>query len=235
MKHSRLAALRQLWPGLLVLATLPAQAALQPVTLDFETEWADLAPNTFVQINTLTPAPGGLHWGSAWFGQTTSPLQGSNNELRLGAGSFNVDNGGQPIYLDAVDFRSLTNGGHIEFDLVAVTYDAQQPGGAGAVVLFPLRVDGAPDVVLPPLHFTTFTGTANLGPLLSFGFANFKAGGETTDRNRFVMDNLHLRLEPAAVVPEPASPLLMALGLALVGCARQRRRSRACDAAGTHP
>jgi hypothetical protein len=235
MTHSRSAALHRLWPLLLALATLPVQASLQPVTLDFEAEWADLAPNTFVQINTLNPAPGGLHWGSGWFGQTTSPLQGSNNELRLGSGSFTVDNGGQPFYLDAVDFRSVTNGGHIEFDLVAVTYDAQQPGGAGAVVLFPLRVDGAPDVVLPALHFTTFTGTANLGPLLSFSFANFKAGGETTDRNRFVMDNLHLRMEPPAVVPEPASPVLMALGLALVGCARQRQRSRACGPESTRP
>jgi hypothetical protein len=40
------------------------------------------------------------------------------------------------------------------------------------------------------------------------------------------MDNLHLRLEPAAVVPEPASALLMALGLAAFAWPRRPQRPR---------
>jgi hypothetical protein len=216
-----------LWVPLLgaltALTALPAWAAVEPVTLDFESNWADLAPNTFVHINTLDPAPGGLRWGSAWYGQTTSPLQGSNNELRLGTGSTVVDFALQPFYLDAVDFRSMHNGGSIEFDFAVQTYDANSPGGIGVQVVFPMKIVGAPDVVLPPLAFTTFTGTATLGPLRSFSFGNFKAGGETTDRNLFVMDKLHLRLEPAAVVPEPATALLMALGLAALAWPRRQQ------------
>jgi hypothetical protein len=208
-------------------ATLAAQAAPEPTTLDFESAWSDLAPNTFVQINTLAPLPAGLRWGEAWFGQTTSPLQGSNNELRLGTGSAVVDNADQPFYLDAVDFRSMANGGHIEFDFMVRTYDAHSANGMGAQIIYSLRVDGAPDVVLPPLLFTTFTETAKLGPLHSFTFANFKAGGQTTDRNLFVMDNLHLRLAPAAPVPEPGGVALMAWGLGLLVAARAWRRARA--------
>jgi hypothetical protein len=203
-----------LLPCLLAATIAPAAAQMQPVTLDFESDWADLAPNTFVQLNALNPMPGGLRWGSAWFGQTTLPLQGSNNELRLGAGSFAVDNFGQPFVLDSVDFRSLVNGGSIRFDFVVTLYDASLPGNAGATVVYNMRVDGAPDVVLPPLFFTTFTETAGLGPLLRFTFGNFQGGGESTDRNRFVMDTLQLQL-PAAPVPEPAAPSLLALGLAM--------------------
>lgn len=214
-----------LWPLLCALAAVPARAELQRLALDFESDWADLAPNTFVRIDTLHPAPGGLRWGSGWYGQTTLPLQGSNNELRLGAGSFVVDFAGQPFYLDAVDFRSLHNGGSIEFDLVVQTYDAASAGGIGLQVIFPLKIAGAPDVVLPPLSFTTFTGAADLGPLRSLAFANFKGGGETTDRNLFVMDNLHLRLEPVAEVPEPANALLMALGMGTLAWSRRPRRA----------
>lgn len=215
-----------LLPVLWGLAAMPAQAEVQPQTLDFESDWADLAPNTFVRIDTLSPAPGGLRWGSGWYGQTTSPLQGSNNELRLGAGSFVVDHILQPFYLDSVDFRSMTNGGHIEFDLIVQTYDAGNANGAGVQVIFPLRIAGAPNVALPPLTFTTFTQAAALGPLRSFSFGNFKAGGETSDRNLFVMDNLHLRLEPAAVVPEPANALLLSLGLGALAWSRRQRRTR---------
>jgi hypothetical protein len=116
--------------------------------------------------------------------------------------------------LDSVDFRSLVNGGSIRFDFVVTLYDASLPGSAGATVVYSMRVDGAPDVVLPPLFFTTFSETASLGPLLRFTFGNFQGGGESTDRNRFVMDTLQLQL-PAAPVPEPAAPSLLALGMAM--------------------
>jgi hypothetical protein len=208
-------------------ATLPAQAAPQTISLDLEGAWSDLALNTFVQINTLTPLPADLHWGEAWFGQTSSPLLGSNNELRLGTGSSIVDNSNRPFYLDAVDFRSMANGGSIQFDLVLQTYDALSANGAGIQVVYSLKIDGAPDVVAPPLLFTTFTDTAQLGPLHSFSFANFKAGGQTTARNLFVMDNLQLRMEAAAPVPEPGSMLLMALGLVALVASRSRRGAQA--------
>jgi hypothetical protein len=210
-----------LLPCLLAASITPSLAQMQSVALDFESDWADLAPNTFVQLTTLNPMPGGLRWGAGWFGQTTSPLQGSNNELRLGAGSFAVDNFGQPFVLDSVDFRSMVNGGSIRFDFVVTRYDAKLPGNAGASVLYNMLVNGAPDVVLPPLTFTTFSDTASLGPLLSFTFGNFQGAGEGTDRNLFVMDNLHLQL-PAAPVPEPAMPSLLALGLAMTLWAGRR-------------
>lgn len=212
----------RLAPWLLAAALAPAHAELVNVTLDFESQWADLAPNTFVRLDTLDPMPGGLRWGNAWYGQTTVPAQGSNNELRLGAGNFTVDNSGRPFYLDSVDFRALANGGHIDFDFVVTPYDAATQG-PGASVVYSLRIDGAPDVVLPALFFTTFTDMAALGPLHSFGFANFKAGGETTDRNLFVMDNLQLRLDTSPV-PEPGGLPMLALGLAALGLRAQARR-----------
>jgi hypothetical protein len=198
-------------------ALSPAHAALQSYSLDLESNWGDLAPNTFVHLVDLATPPGGLHWGDGWFGQTTSPLQGSNNELRLGAGSFQVDHGGLDFYLDSVDFRSMQNGGHIQFDMVVRMT-------TGANVVFNMKIDGAPNVPLPPLAFTTFTGTAALGPLSSFTFGNFKTNGETTDRNLFVMDNLQFRMEPSAPVPEPSATALLALGM-LVLTVRRRCRS----------
>ncbi|CAD5373328.1 exported hypothetical protein [Rubrivivax sp. A210] len=209
--------------GLLPLAAqaVVAEPPLQTVVLDFESNWGDLAPNTFVQINSLAQSPGGLRWGNAWFGQTTVPQQGSNNELRLGAGSFTVDNNGQGFYLDSVDFRKLQNGGNIRFIMVATTM-------AGVTTNFDMRVVGAPDVVLPPLAFTTFTGTAALGPLRSFSFGAFSGDEFGSDRNLFVMDNLHLRVEVAASpVPEPEVASMMGLGLGIVALAARRRRSAA--------
>ena len=214
MSFLRRAAVRHL-PLLLAAAVAPAQATLQTYTLDFESSWGDLAPNTFVQINTLDPAPGGLHWAEAWYGQTTSPLLGSNKEARLGAGSTQVDYFGQPFFLDSVDFRSMTNGGAIRFDFVVRTM-------AGTSTVYNLKIDGAPDGS-QALLFTTFTDMAALGPLSSFAFGNFQGGGEGTDRNIFVMDQLQFRLDPAAV-PEPGAASMLLLGLGVMVWQHLKRR-----------
>lgn len=211
--------------SLLIAAALPAQAALQPYTLDFESDWPDLAPNTFVQLSTLNPSPGGLRWGNAWYGQTAA--LGNNNELRLGVGNFQVDAYGQPFYLDSVDFRSLQNGGNIKFGFFLTLYSETAPAHIGSTVVYDMRIDGAPTVPGVPvtsLYFSTFTEMAGIGPLLSFTFGAFQAGGETTDRNLFVMDNLVYRLDPlTSPVPEPRALALFGLGLGLLGLRRLRR------------
>ncbi len=224
-------ALRALLPCAftLILACSPSHAEIQPFTLDFESSWADLAPNTFINLSTSTPNLGGLQWGSGWFGETTSPLQGSNNELRLGAGSFAVSHANQPFFLDSVDFRSLTEGGSIKFDFVVTKFDATKANGVGQSVIFKMNIGGAtasPGNPILPLLFTTFTETASLGPLLKFEFANFKASGQTTDRNLFVMDNLKYRMDVASPAPEPDTSALLLAGLGVVGWVL-RRNSKA--------
>jgi hypothetical protein len=207
-------AVLRLSPLLLAAALSPAQADLQTYTLDFESDWADLGANSFVQLNSLSPAPGGLHWAEGWFGQTTSPLLGSNNEARLGAGSTQVDLNGEAFYLESVDFRSMANGGAIRFDFVVRTL-------AGASTVYNMRVDGAPDGS-QTLQFTTFSDMAALGALSSFAFGNFQGGGEGTDRNLFVMDRLVFRFDPSAV-PEPGVATMLMLGLGLMGWLARRR------------
>lgn len=190
----------------LALSCAAAHADLVSAQLSF-----DELPNS--TVGTHLPAGyGGFTWGDQWYQMSPPVGDTSSNFLATSTSGGTVVRraDGGAFYFDGADFwsrRGLDANGDFFFVLYGeqgqTLYNGNDDGNAGR-----MRFSGTSQTLM-----ANYTGAIRG---MAWGFDN-------DDYDHMAMDNLRFRVEAVASVPEPASAMLVGLGLALLLGARRMR------------